>query len=135
MTIKRPINAYFAHAIHGTSPQFLDTMNEVKDSLVAIGFNILAYADGKVTDAEDIFEHDMKMIADCEVMIVIVDKASTGIGMEIMEALHSEKTVIAFKLNTSHISPMVTGCNRDKYDIINLVDYHQIPAILSSILH
>jgi nucleoside 2-deoxyribosyltransferase len=135
MSMKRPISAYFAHAIHGTTPEFLETMSEIKDSLKSIGFNILEYADGKVTDAEEIFEHDMKMITDCEVMIVIVDKPSTGIGMEIMEALHNQKTVIAFKLNTSHISPMVTGCNRDKYDIINLVDYHQIPAILSSLLH
>jgi nucleoside 2-deoxyribosyltransferase len=135
MTTKSSIPTYFAHAIFGMTDEFLDSMNSIKDSLNAIGFEILEYADGKQTKPEAIFDHDMEMIRQCEVMICIVDKASTGIGMEIMEALHTGKSVIAFKLNTSHISPMVQGCTRDKYDMISIVDYHQIPAILASIIH
>ncbi len=131
------LKVYFSHPINSMSEEYINAMHNISTQLSEVGFEILPYADKikkKLSDS-DIYHYDMAQIAACDLLVCIVDKGSTGVGMEIKEALHIGKSVIAFHLNQSHVSPMVTGMKHPKYDCISIVDYHQIPAILKSMNH
>ena len=53
------------------------------------------------------FEKDMNNVRNCSVMIAIVDEPSIGVGMEIMEAIHSKKPTLCLYRESSNVSRLL----------------------------
>ena len=83
----------------------------------------------KSFSATEIYNRDIRLIHDCDLLLAEISHPSTGVGYEIAYALLSDKPVIATYLSGLKVSKMITGNTQQNlyiytYESINdLLDY------------
>ena len=59
--------------------------------------------------AQSIYDRDLRWLAECDLVIAEVSTPSLGVGVEIAEASHLGKPIVAFCEGAGHLSAMVGG--------------------------
>lgn len=83
----------------------------------------------KSFSATEVYNRDIRLIHDCDLLLAEVSHPSTGVGYEIAYALLNDKPVIAAYLSGLKVSKMITGNTQSNlyiytYESINdLLDY------------
>lgn len=89
-------------------------INETRRALMNFGVNVFSpYHDVGVGSAEEVVEHDVKAIEECEVMYALFDGGDPGTLFEIGYAIKAGKTVVIYSENATEEELKMyegTGC-------------------------
>lgn len=84
--------------------------NELKVQLREIeGVEILDFIGLEGSTEEEVYTYDRTCTETADLCVFIVDHPSIGLGMEIVFRLATEKPMLVFAKNESHITRMLTG--------------------------
>ena len=110
------MNIYFSAAI-SAGRIYAPIYKKMVETLIENGFNILTehVADPNVLQMErefaatEVYNRDIHLIHECDLLIAEVSHPSTGVGYEIAYALLNDKPVIATYLSGLKATKMITG--------------------------
>ncbi|MCD6348026.1 MAG: nucleoside 2-deoxyribosyltransferase [Candidatus Korarchaeota archaeon] len=105
---------YFAASIRGAGSD-LALAREVVSRLESAGHTVIngdvylsEHPDEKIPDPL-VFDRDMRMLREADVLIADITNPSLGVGYEICEAVHLGKPVIVFFKRDSRVSKLILG--------------------------
>jgi len=127
---------YFSAAI-SAGRSYAPIYKKMAETLTENGLTVLTehVADLNVLQTEkgfaatEIYNRDIRLIHDCDLLLAEISHPSTGVGYEIAYALLNDKPVIATYLSGLKVSKMITGNTQQNiyiytYESINdLLDY------------
>jgi len=125
---------YFATSIRGAGSD-LELAREVISILKDEGHDVVneeIYLPGSPDETADdsyVFERDMKMLGEADILLADVTHPSLGVGYEICEALRRGKEVIAFYRRGTKVSKLISG----NPDLI-LLEFSDVRELLRGIL-
>ena len=100
---------YVGCALQGVPTTFLEEVEKFRQDLEQYG-TVLRFAgtSGEIT-AREVYETDIAMAAEADLMVAICDIPSTGLGMEIAKRTELERPTIIAHQREQNISRMVLG--------------------------
>lgn len=124
---------YFASALTHASPEFRQSIADIKRRL-AHKFEMLDYygvdRDG---DARAVYLHDSENIKACDLLIAECSYPSHGVGIEIGLALQMSKPVLAVALADAKVSRMLMGIDNALFTFKRYKDMKELEKILQDI--
>lgn len=100
------LKIYLACAIHGADPEF-SFRNVVASALASSGHEVVRFFSDlpeSQREGKNIYIFDMARVAESDVVVAILDKGSTGVGMELRQAADCSIPVVLFSRNLSAVS-------------------------------
>lgn len=130
------IKAYFACSIRGggDTSNYVAILDELKRCEVEVISEVFVHDaieyGGSPLPNDQIYERDIAMIEDCDVVIAEVSNPSLGVGYELAYAEKIGKPVLCLfsGLNTDKLSAMITG---NRYFIV--ASYEDEPSLASHV--
>lgn len=120
---------YLAHSLTQAPEEFKTEMLELKAKLNA-KHEILDYLGLTAGTAEDVFNHDVNCVKDCDLLLAEVSYPAIGLGFEIATALQSGKKVLAVAKESSKVSRLVLGINDTRYRFARYREAEEILKLL-----
>lgn len=106
MILQRKIRIYLACAVHNADGEFA-FRNEAAAALRGVGLEVIRfYSDLPPEERQglNIYSFDMARVAEADLVVSILDKGSTGVGMELRCADEHGIPVILFSRNLPEVS-------------------------------
>jgi nucleoside 2-deoxyribosyltransferase len=108
---------YIAMSLTAASQKVRESVDELKDNLRDIGFDVLPWYSEvhevypeEMPDGEKVLEFDLQQIDKCDVFVPIyLGGGSDGRGIELEYALSTGKRIISFRLKEAVASSLVRG--------------------------
>lgn len=113
-----PRKVYFCGSIHG-GRALQPLYHAIVDFLQDRGFevltthvaasDVLAQESREGVTAADIYARDLRWLADCDLVVAEVSTPSLGVGVEVTEAHHMGKPILALARSDVQLSAMIAG--------------------------
>ena len=125
---------YFATSIRGAGRDLglaREVISHLKDEGYCVVNEEIYLSDSPDETAGDsyVFERDMRMLGEADVLLADVTHPSLGVGYEICEALKREKKVVAFHRKGVKVSKLISG-NPD----LTLLEFSDVQELLHKLL-
>lgn len=78
-----PIKIYLSYSIAGASDEYLKFVEEVANRLQALGFEVVVPHLRNYITVSEVFNGDSEAIDEAEVVVALLNRPSTGMGLEL----------------------------------------------------
>jgi nucleoside 2-deoxyribosyltransferase len=123
---------YVGCSLNDAPAPFVEEVGEFKQKLGSNGYKVLEFI-GKVNGTvRDVYEWDINCVRQCDLFVAVCDFPSTGLGIELNEAVRLEKPTLAVANHNTRVSRMVLGMAEVEPNI-TFSRYYNLLAILPEV--